>query len=697
MSVQAGLWNFGHELADQELLLHMSEAVADFGPDGHGQWFHGAIGMIHRSFHTTSESRLEKQPHVTGLGTVVTWDGRLDNREELISSLDTGSIGNQADVEIAAAAYDRWGTDCFHRLIGDWAVSVWDSAEKTLVLARDYMGIRHLYYRLRNESVIWCTHLTPIVVLSGSKFVLSDEYVAGYLAEYPAADLTPYQEIRAVPAGGFVKVRNGIAWSHRYWSFEPKRTIRYKTDAEYEEHFRNVFRQAVRRRLRSESPVLAELSGGLDSSSIVCMADDILTHEGAQTPRVDTISYFDLSEPDGDDFPYFTSIEEKRGRTGFHIDTAALGSPIRLQYSGFVATPVPQINEQVKLARRNIVQNGGYRVSLSGSGGDEFTGQTADFRVQMADLILTLQVRELARQLKAWSLLLRRPWIQLLLGSFVQLLPLSVRVRFTKQVNIGNWIGSGIARRHDLARRLLGEAEGTRFCLPSVRDWVTTLAAVARRTAMEGQQAGEEIRYPYLDRDLIEFITSIPQNQLLRAGERRSLIRRAFAGLLPSRVLARRTKAGAARCFILMVESQWTELERVLETPIAARLGYINAPEFLGELRLIKDGKMPPYSFRLIRGLCLEVWLRHAAEAGVLAGQPPRVLQVALGDPGDARSSAPLPLRMQRDQMANRPGSLYMDSSAVITSASSVVKHGKKGGERNDLLQAGSRGIGQCK
>ena len=126
----------------------------------------------------------------------------------------------------------------------------------------------------------------------------------------------------------------------RFWRFSPKSRIRYKTDAEYEEHFRHVFRQSVQRRLRSDSPILAELSGGLDSSSIVCMADDILAKEGAETPRLDTLSYYDKSEPSGDDWIYFQKIEAKRGRVGIHIDGSRLGtSPDSLACTDFCPLP----------------------------------------------------------------------------------------------------------------------------------------------------------------------------------------------------------------------------------------------------------------------------------------------------------------------------------------------------------------------
>jgi asparagine synthase (glutamine-hydrolysing) len=83
----------------------------------------------------------------------------------------------------------------------------------------------------------------------------------------------------------------------KFWDFDPAKSTRYRTDAEYEEHFRDVFAQAVGRRLRSDSPVLAELSGGMDSSSIVCMADEIARHEPGGARRVETVSYYDDSEP----------------------------------------------------------------------------------------------------------------------------------------------------------------------------------------------------------------------------------------------------------------------------------------------------------------------------------------------------------------------------------------------------------------
>src|SRR5436309_9702594 len=137
---------------------------------------------------------------------------------------------------------------------------------------------------------------------------------------YPAVHLTPCVDIHSVPPSSWVLLRPGSHTGSKYWDFDPGKNIRYRTDCEYEEQFRTVFAQAVERKVRSDRPVLAELSGGRDSSSIVCMADTVIARGEAECPRLDTISYYDDSEPNWNERPYFTKVEEKRDRAGFHIN-----------------------------------------------------------------------------------------------------------------------------------------------------------------------------------------------------------------------------------------------------------------------------------------------------------------------------------------------------------------------------------------
>lgn len=613
MSAQAGIWNFDGPSVDQALMGKVASAIEQYGPDGGDVYIDGSIGMVYRAFHTTLESRVERQPHKSALGKLITWDGRLDNRDELIPQLHNDLSDDQTDVAIVAAAFERWGTDCFRRLVGDWAVSIWKPKECELIFAVDYMAIRHIFYYPKKDRIWWSTDLSVLVLLSGDKFHVDDDYIAGYFANDPNAHLTPYREICEVPPGQFVRVYKRRVSVHRYWTFSPKSRIRYKTDTQYEEHFRDVFRQSVRRRLRSDSPILAELSGGLDSSSVVCMADTILTKEGTQTPRVDTLSLYDKTEPDGDDWIFFQKVEENRGRVGFHIDMSQVGStPASLEYFEFV--PMPGYfgaGRKIEDELADIVRDKGYRTVLSGIGGDEFMGGIPDPREQLADLILQFRFIKLADELLAWSLLKRKPWIKLLWQSLMILLPPWLRQYAVKEAKVEPWIEEDFAKRTRIPLLQLGSMRTFGLFLPTRRACMCGVLAMANKMAKWNPSRLQpvEVRYPYLDQDLIQFVLSIPANQLLRPGERRSLMRRALVGCVPKEILDRRTKQFQARTPVVALEKNVEELRVAFDAPISSSLGYINCSRFKETLQAVRNGKEVPL-VRLLRTISLEFWLR---------------------------------------------------------------------------------------
>src|SRR6266704_2163012 len=620
MSVQAGVWNFDGQPVNRDVLARIGHTVATYGPDGEATYLDDPVEMLYRPFHTTSESRLERQPHISASGKIMTWDGRLDNRDELIPQIHIDPRAQDTDLAIVAASFDRWGTDCFAKLTGDWAFVMWDPRHQQLILARDYAGIRHLFYYLKPKSIIWCTHLEPLA-LCGDQFTLCDEYLAGYLAFWPEAHLTPYREIHSVPPGKFVSIRHGRVSIHSYWTFNPKLKTRYKTDAEYEEHFSHLFRRAVRLRLRTDSSILADLSGGLDSPSIVCMADDILANEGAETPAVDTFSAIYRDEPNDEDAFYLTKIEERRGRVGHHAELCGEGDAFSFQCPDFVATPGFDTREDLRSANSDLIKRGRYRVLLSGTGGDEMLGQAIDPRVQIADLLRQFRFAELAKELRAWSLLLRRPWMHLLLNAFLLQLPLSISTRITEIAKADPWVNKTVAQRQKLAARQSNVGEGSSFWLPSVRDWFHTLMTL-RRQMTKTRPSIAETRYPYLDQKLVEFLMSIPTEQLLRPGQRRSLMRRALVDFLPPELLARKTKSAGGRSIVVSLQKHWNRLENIVTSPFISRLGYVNQAQFYTSLLVMKNGSMTLDCTRLIRALSLELWLRDAITRQVISLQP---------------------------------------------------------------------------
>src|SRR5487761_941442 len=376
MSVQFGRWSFDGIPPSPGYLEKASQLVAPYGPDGGGSYSGPGLDIIYRAFHTTKESRREKQPSQSRSGALIIWDGRLDNREELIRQLSDGLSMESTDVAIVAGAYEKWGTDCFAKLIGDWALSIWNPREHALILAKDFIGTRHLYYSVDKNEATWSTILDPLVLLSGKTFQLEEEYIAGWLSFFPATHLTPYVGIHSVSPSCFVRIGAGKQTVSKYWDFDPGKRIRYRSDAEYEEHFRTVFAESVKRRLRSDTPILAELSGGMDSSSIVCMADAVIARGGAETPRLDTVSYYDDSEPNWNERPYFTKVEEKRGRAGCHIEVRSEDAFAFQFSSDRFAAPPPSLPCHNEASRQFTLYmlSGKNRVVLSGIGGDEVTG-----------------------------------------------------------------------------------------------------------------------------------------------------------------------------------------------------------------------------------------------------------------------------------------------------------------------------------
>lgn len=619
MSAQFGRSNFGGEPVDQTYLQRVKSVISSYGPDDCSSYATDNTSILYCAFHTTKESRREQQPHTLGTGALITWDGRLDNRVELAADLECSQV-DAADVEIVATAFERWGTGCFGKLLGDWALTIYDPRTRSVVLAKDFLGTRQLYYFVESGRVTWSTVLDPLVLFADRSLKICEQYLAGWFAFYPAPDLTPYIGIRSVPPASFVQIESGKHTLTRYWDFDSRRTITYASDGDYEEHFRNVFKEAVRRRLQSDRAICAELSGGMDSSSIVCMAHSIVAAASSTTPSFHTVSYYNDSEPHWNERPYFTKVEEKLGRTGSHID---IGSDESFGFGpndeSLCVTPASVVGSQRASNNQfeRTMRSQGSRVLLSGIGGDEVMGGIPTPVPELQDLIMNCQFGQLAHQLKTWALDKRVPWFHLLLEAVQGFLPFS-ELRVPKYKRPAPWLDLGFIKRNK--RALLGYEKRLRPLggCPSLQANVIAFEQLRRQVSCKASVARPcwETRYPYLDRELLEFVFYVPRDQLVRPGQRRSLMRRALRSLVPVEVLDRRRKAYVARAPRTAIVAEWSKLEGLTRHTQLGSRKIFDQQRFSQFLWKAKAGEEFPL-ISLMRSIHAEFWLRNILQHGI--------------------------------------------------------------------------------
>ena len=203
------------------------------------------------------------------------WHGRLDNRGDLARQLGGSAAEASSDGSLVVAAYARWGVAGLARVIGDWSAVLSDPGRRAIVLASDFSGVRPLYYHHRGHDVLWSRSLEALLVHVDAS-ALDEQYVAGYLTVGGYPGRTPYAGVHAVVPGYAVRVTADGAALLAFWRPPMSEGVRCHDEREYEEQFRALFRDAVSSRLQAPAPVAAELSGGLDSSSVVILAADLI-------------------------------------------------------------------------------------------------------------------------------------------------------------------------------------------------------------------------------------------------------------------------------------------------------------------------------------------------------------------------------------------------------------------------------------
>ena len=360
------------------------------GPDDTDVWARddGSVVLGHRRLSILDLSPAGRNPMVWADGRLrITFNGEIYNFRELRAELerDGARFRSQTDTEVILAAYDRWGTGCLERLAGMFAFAIWDEPRRRLFLARDRFGKKPLYYAVRDGSVAFASELKALLTDPAFDRAIDPDALRIYLRYgYVPAPLTIFAAARKLPPAHFAVFENGALMVERYWDpvaialSPPVQMTTEEADAELEARLRT----AVAGRMIADVPVGAFLSGGIDSSLVVALMQEI----GSTPARTFTIRF---DNPEYDESAHAAAVAAHLG-TEHHVETCSVPTMLDVvdRLPAFFDEPFADSSAVptylVSAATRRHVT-----VALSGDGGDElFVGYPRYFYIQRGQWLL---------------------------------------------------------------------------------------------------------------------------------------------------------------------------------------------------------------------------------------------------------------------------------------------------------------------
>ncbi len=622
MSAILGLCFLNRKPVSIESLERMSIRLTHRGIDSSGFWIKGSVGLGQRALWTTPESRMEEFPLRSRTeDLVLTADARLDNRDELMDSLGIRppAGGIITDGELILRAYEEWEDRCAEKLLGDYAFAIWDNHRRRLFCARDPLGVRSLFYWHSPYVFAFATEIKALFALREVSFRLNESKIRDYLlADLGDRRATFYQDVYRLLPGHYLSIENGRVREQSFWKLEPSREIRLRSNEEYAEAFRSIFQEAVRCRLRSIQPIGSLLSGGLDSSSIVCTARRILREEDRsdlrtfsaifqEVPQCDERLFIDHILAQGGLEPYFLSADrlsplEDLDRMLWHEDEPFLSPNLFIHWG---------------LYRK--AQSRGIRVLLDGLDGDTTVSHGL---LRLAEIARNCRLDSIAIQTLLLSRRLRASPLRILWRYCIQpLIPESAR-RFWRRSseNGGESLLSHQILNSAFSLRMAGnngEAGPRRPARTSKEHHLQRLSSGLIPYALEiADRAAAafslEPRYPFFDRRLVEFCLALPADQKLSRGWTRMVLRRAMTGSLPKEICWRGGKSNLQENFdrgLWLYERN--RLESVIFKNSHAIRPYVNLFKLQESYRCGLTGGTHGDALRVWRSAILDSWLRR--------------------------------------------------------------------------------------
>lgn len=344
----------------------MNESMAHRGPNASGCFIQDLVALGHRRLSVIDTSVSANQPLTDNSGRyTIVFNGEIYNYLSIKSRLSDYHFNTTSDTEVLLAAYAKWGIECLQFLKGMFAFAVWDKVERDLTIVRDRMGVKPVYYYLDEERLIFASEVRAIVATGYVPKRVNNRALLEYFSyQSVSSPLCMIEGINQLEAGSYLKVKKGKAESIRYWNIcDVGSGQKYDNIKEIKSRIKELLTQSVSSRLVSDVPVGAFLSGGIDSSAVVAL----MAEAGSGRPSTFNISF---SEKEFDESKYAEIIASKYNTRHIRIQLSATALLDELD-NALSAMDIPSGDGINSYVVSKAIKKERITVALSGIGGDE--------------------------------------------------------------------------------------------------------------------------------------------------------------------------------------------------------------------------------------------------------------------------------------------------------------------------------------
>lgn len=601
---------------NKENILKMNKMLSHRGPDDEGTYFDDFIGLGHRRLSIIDLSKAGHQPMSDESKRYwIIFNGEVYNyleiREEL---LEKGyAFHSNTDTEVILNSYIEWGVECLQKFNGMWAFAIWDKETKELFCARDRFGVKPFYYYHEDGYFVFASEIKAILEAEGVPREPNNIRILQYLGNYPLLEnnSTFFKDIFQLPPSHYALIKKGEVKIERYWDIEKKNI----EGVGAKEKFLELFKDSIKLRLRSDVPVGTCLSGGLDSSSIVCVLNKMIDPSKQKTfsscfedKRFDEREYIEevVKATSVNPFYTFPDIKElypKIEKVVWHHDEPFDSTSIFAQWS------------VMELAKKNEVI-----VLLDGQGSDEILAGYHPYKLFL--FLDSVKRKNLVEIIKNYKYLFEavQSYRKTTDKSFLEFIKQISNSKFRSAKGDSNY-----TKKYINPEFLDSNLNELKLSLPLKFNnklenklyqdtYFSSLPKLLQYEDRNSMAFSIESRVPFLDYRLVEFIFSLPVKYKLNKGWTKYILRKSMNGILPEKIRCRKDKMGFVTPQDIWLKEIETNVRQIVNS--FSKRGYVKHEEIP---KILDDYYNGNYSFgKLVwKMFCIEYWFRVFFESSV--------------------------------------------------------------------------------